>query len=51
MRWLGGIIILTALASGACGRAPEPRQYEVRGQILSVDAGRREVLVDHEDIK
>lgn len=35
----------------ACGRAPEARQYEVRGQILGIDRERREVLVDHEDIQ
>ena len=50
MRWVAWTIGLTVLAGGACSRAPEARQYEVRGQILSVDANRREVLVDHEDI-
>lgn len=51
MRRFRGIVILTALAATACSRAPEPEQYEVRGQILSVDAARQEVLVTHEDIK
>jgi protein SCO1 len=51
MRWLGWVLFLAALSGSACGRTPEPRQYEVRGQILSVDANRSEVLVDHEDIK
>jgi protein SCO1/2 len=55
MRRFRGIVILTALATlaaaGACSRAPEPKRYEVRGQILSVDPQRQEVLVDHEDIK
>ncbi|MGH9256130.1 MAG: SCO family protein [Vicinamibacterales bacterium] len=50
MQCLGGMIIVATVAACACSRAPEPRQYEVRGQILSVDADRREVLVDHEDI-
>jgi protein SCO1/2 len=50
MRWVAWTIGLTVLAGGACSRAPEARQYEVRGQILSVDANRRQVLVDHEDI-
>lgn len=51
MRWqLGGILVASVVAC-ACSRAPEPRRYEVRGQILSVDANRREVLVDHEDIE
>jgi protein SCO1/2 len=43
-------LIATLAGVGACSRAPEARQYEVRGQILSLDTGRREVLVDHEDI-
>jgi protein SCO1/2 len=44
--------MLIVAAVSACDRAPthEPRQYEVRGQILSVDPNRREVLVDHQDI-
>lgn len=50
MRWVAWTIGLTVLTGGACSRAPEARQYEIRGQILSVDANRREVLVDHEDI-
>ena len=44
MRWLAWVLSLTILTGGACNRAPEARQYEVRGQILSVDANRREVL-------
>ena len=51
MRRVRGIVILTALAAAACSRAPEPKRYELRGQILSVDPRRQEVLVDHEDIK
>ena len=51
MRRLVGILIVTALAAASCNRAPEPRQYEVRGQVLSVDRERQEVLVSHEDIK
>jgi len=46
-----GLVILALAAAAACGRAPESRQYEVRGQILAVDRDRREVLVDHEDIQ
>jgi protein SCO1/2 len=45
-----GPLIAALATTGACGRAPEARQYEVRGQILSLDTERREVLVDHEDI-
>ena len=52
MRTRGGTVLLAALVSAtACSRAPEPRQYELRGQIVSIDPARREVLVDHEDIK
>jgi protein SCO1/2 len=46
-----GLGLAMAVAAGACGRqAPEPRQYEVRGQIVGVDPARLEVIVDHEDI-
>jgi protein SCO1/2 len=48
---LWSLIIVSALAAGACRGTPEPRQYELRGQILGVDQDRREVLVSHEDIK
>ena len=44
------LMILALVTTAACGRAPEARQYEVRGQILRIDRERREVLVDHEDI-
>ena len=50
MQWRAGILIAAVALASACGRAPEARQFEVRGQILSLDADRREVLVDHEDI-
>lgn len=58
MRWSGGIAILALTAAilaltgiAACSRAPEARQYELRGQILRVDPQRQEVLVNHEDIE
>ncbi|MBI4886862.1 MAG: SCO family protein [Acidobacteria bacterium] len=47
-------LCLTAVAlllASSCSRAPEPRRYELHGQILGIDRDRREVLVDHEDIK
>ena len=50
MQWRAGILIAAVALASTCGRAPEARQFEVRGQILSIDADRREVLVDHEDI-
>jgi protein SCO1/2 len=39
------------MAASACSRGPEPRRYEVRGQILGVDPARQEVLMKHEDIE
>ena len=51
MRALAGILIALSLVVAACGRRPaEPRQYEVKGQIISVSPERQEVLVNHEDI-
>jgi len=44
------VSIALVVAASACGRAPDARQYEVRGQILAVDRDRREVLVNHQDI-
>jgi protein SCO1/2 len=34
--------------SAACSRG---REYELRGQILAVDAARREITIKHEDVK
>ena len=51
MHCFRGIVILIALAATACSQPPEPRRYEVRGQILSINLERQEVLVDHEDIE
>ena len=45
------LLIVMTLAAAACSRAPAPREYEVRGQVLGVDRDRNEILVDHEDIK
>jgi len=50
MRWISGITLVVS-ATVACSRAPEPKRYELHGQIVSVDAARKEVVVDHEDIK
>jgi protein SCO1/2 len=40
--------LATALAITGCSR---PREYELEGQILAVDATRREVTIRHGDIK
>jgi protein SCO1/2 len=51
MRLVAGMLIALSLVAAACGRTPpEPRQYEVKGQIISVSPERQEVLVNHEDI-
>lgn len=42
--------LAACLAATACSRGPEPRQYELRGQILGIEAARSEVLIKHENI-
>jgi protein SCO1/2 len=34
----------------ACAPAPEPRQYELVGQVLGVDRAKQEILIRHQDI-
>jgi len=51
MRWLRGIVLMVAAATMACSQPPEPKRYEVHGQIVSFDPQRSEVVVDHEDIE
>ena len=44
------LLLLAALA--ACGRSvPEPRQYELQGQILAIRPEAREVTIRHGDIR
>jgi protein SCO1/2 len=45
------LLLVVAAAAAACARAPEPKQYELRGQVLGVQPERNEVLIKHEDIK
>ena len=45
------IVLAGLLVGGACGRAPEARQYELQGQILAVRPERNEVVIKHQDIK
>jgi protein SCO1/2 len=40
-------IVVALLLAAACSRG---RQYELRGQVLAVDAARNEVTIKHEDI-
>lgn len=49
MRRAGGIIA-ALLVAASCSRGPEPRQYELKGQVLGVKPGASEVLIKHEDI-
>jgi protein SCO1/2 len=42
-----GVLVLAA----ACTRGPEPKQYELRGQVLGLKPEAQEVLIKHEDIK
>lgn len=44
-------IVIMLLAAAACSRGPEPKQYELNGQILGLKPESREVLIKHEDIK
>ena len=45
------VFVAAVLAAAACGRAPEPRQYELTGQVLAVRPERAEIVIKHEDIK
>ena len=47
--WGGAWLCVLALAGG-CSRAPEPKQYELTGQVLGVKPESKEVLIKHEDI-
>jgi protein SCO1/2 len=51
MRGVATIAVVLLVAAPACRRAPDAKEYEVKGQIISVDHARGEVLLDHEDIK
>jgi protein SCO1 len=44
-------IVLPLVVAAACSRAPEPRHYELKGQVLGVKPDEREVLIKHEDIQ
>jgi protein SCO1/2 len=43
--------ILALVVAAACSRAPEPKHYELKGQVLGVKQDDREVLIKHEDIQ
>jgi protein SCO1/2 len=50
MNRFGGIVVVLALAAGACSRAVEPKRYELKGQVLGIKPEAREILIKHEDI-
>ncbi|MGH9347704.1 MAG: SCO family protein [Vicinamibacterales bacterium] len=50
MSRLGGIMV-ALVAVAACSRAPEPKQYELKGQVLGLQPEASEVLIKHEDIQ
>lgn len=41
------LLVLVALGAACAG----PREYELRGQIVALDPGRREVTIKHDDIR
>ena len=47
--WIAMFAIALALAG--CNRQPPAREYELKGQIIGIEAARNEVLIRHEDIK
>jgi protein SCO1/2 len=42
------LLVIVLLLSSACTRS---REYELKGQVLAVDAARQELTIKHEDIK
>jgi protein SCO1 len=45
------IVFTIALAAAACGRGADERSYTLEGQVLAVDAARKQLTVKHEEIK
>jgi protein SCO1/2 len=45
------LCVTVAIAAGACGRRGDQRTYPVHGQIQSIDAARKLLVVKHEEIK
>lgn len=51
MRGLTALVAALAVTV-ACGRpSPEPRQFELVGQVVSVQADRSEITIQHQDVK
>jgi protein SCO1/2 len=45
------IALLCAGSVLACDRRPPAREYELRGQVIAVRPGEREIVISHDDIK
>ena len=45
------VVVCLAAAIGLAAACARVREYELRGQILTVDAARQELTIKHEDIK
>jgi protein SCO1/2 len=44
------VLCAAVLLMAGCSRSPEPRQYQLNGQIVSIAPERREVTIKHQDI-
>src|SRR5688572_20011536 len=44
------LAIVGLLFAAGCSRAPEPRTYQLTGQVLAVKAETNEILIKHDDI-
>jgi len=50
MRGPAALLAALVVVSG-CGRSPEPRRFELIGQVVSVQADRNEITIKHQDVK
>ena len=44
------VALVVLLGASACQRKEPPKHYEMKGQVLAVDAAKRELTISHEDI-
>ena len=50
MKWLTALVAALSVVTG-CSASPEPRQFELVGQVISVQADRSEITLKHQDVK
>jgi protein SCO1 len=50
MRFQTTVLLVLAIATGACSRTSNQREYTLQGQILSVNADHTEANIKHEEI-